>query len=93
MILLESTARGVPAIATAVGDIPKLIRAGETGLVIPKEDPEALADAIESLLNDKSLRERLADNARSRMQAMYSSQAMYQKYNGIYQNLLSGAQE
>jgi len=92
MILLESAARGVPAIATAVGDIPKLIRADETGLVIPKEDPEALADAIELLLNDKPLRQRLADNARSRMQAMYSSQAMYQKYNEIYQNLLNGAQ-
>jgi glycosyltransferase involved in cell wall biosynthesis len=92
MILLESAARGVPAIVTAVGDIPKLIRADETGLVIPKEDPESLADAIELLLNDKPCRERLADSARSRMQAMYSSQAMYQKYNGIYLDLLNGAQ-
>jgi glycosyltransferase involved in cell wall biosynthesis len=93
MILLESTARGVPAIVTGVGDIPKLIHPNETGLVIPKEDPESLADAIESLLHDKSLRDRLADNARSRMKVMYSSQAMHQKYSEIYQDLLSGVQE
>jgi glycosyltransferase involved in cell wall biosynthesis len=93
MILLESTARGVPAIVTAVGDIPKLIRHDETGLVIPKEDPESLAAAIESLLDDEPLRQRLAEIACSRMQAMYSSEAMHQKYNGIYQSLLNGAQK
>lgn len=93
MILLESTARGVPSVVTAVGDIPKLIQANETGLVIAKEDPEALADAIESLLADKELRERLAKNARIRMQAMYSSRSMHQKYHEIYQNLLDGVRE
>lgn len=93
MILLESTARGVPSIVTAVGDIPKLIQANETGLVIPKEDPEALADAIESLMANKELRERLAENARIKMQAIYSSRAMHQKYHEIYQNLLNGVRE
>ena len=92
MILLESTSRGVPVITTAVGDIPKLIGDNESGLVIPKDDPESLADAIERLINDQPLRERLAGNARLKMQAIYSSPAMHQKYNQMYQSLLNGGQ-
>lgn len=90
MILLESTARGVPVITTAVGDVPKLITQGESGLIVPKEDPESLANAIEKLLKDHPLRLRLSENARLNMQARYSSEAMHKKYNKIYQNLLQG---
>lgn len=93
MILLESAAHGVPSITTGVGDIPKLIRDGESGLVIPKEDPLALADAIEKLRNDKTLCEHLAGAARGIMQSNYSSQAMHQQYHDIYQRLLHGDQQ
>lgn len=92
MILLESAARGVAAVTTGVGDIPKLICDGESGLVVPKDDPEALANALERLWKDKELRERLAENARSLMQEKYSSQAMHLKYDGIYRGLLHGAE-
>ena len=91
MILLESTARGVPAITTAVGDVPKLVIDGESGLIIPKEDPASLAKAIEKMAKDQPLRHRLSENARLKMQARYSSEAMHKKYNRIYQNLLQGA--
>ncbi|MFL1453582.1 glycosyltransferase [Marinobacter sp. GN3S48] len=91
MILLESTARGVPAVTTSVGDIPKLIRDGESGLIIPREDPTALADAIEKLQMDAGLRQRLASSAQAIMQSRYSSQTMHLQYHDIYKKLISGA--
>ena len=46
MVILEGMASGLPLIATAVGDVPKVVRNGETGILLPAGDPEALASAI-----------------------------------------------
>lgn len=92
MILLEGTARGIPVVTTGVGDIPKLVRDGESGLVVPKEDPLALANAIDRLRLNEHLRRTLARNAGDIMRTRYSSQAMHEKYHDIYQSLLCGAQ-
>jgi len=56
--LLEAMSVGVPAIATATGGIPDLLGEG-AGLLVPERDPEALADAIERVLDDADLRARL----------------------------------
>lgn len=62
--LMEAMAIGVPVIATDVSGIPELVVDGHTGLLVPPADPVAIADAIEALLADPSLRERLVDAAR-----------------------------
>jgi glycosyltransferase involved in cell wall biosynthesis len=48
--ILEAFASGLPVVSTGVGDIPELVRHGETGLVVPTQDPAALADAVARLL-------------------------------------------
>jgi len=63
-VLLEAMALGTPCVSTPVTGIPELVRDGETGLIAPERDPEALATAIERLLEDVPLRVRLAENAR-----------------------------
>lgn len=63
-VLLEAMALGTPCVSTAVTGIPELVRDGDTGLCIPPQDAEALAAALERLLADRSLRERLSTRAR-----------------------------
>ncbi len=63
-VLLEAMALGTPCIATPVTGIPEAVRHGSTGLLVDEHDPEALATAIERLLDDCDLRVRLAGAAR-----------------------------
>jgi len=70
--LMEAAACGVPAVATAVGGVPELVEHGQTGLVVPAGDPQALADALECLLRDEAVRERMGHAARERAVARFS---------------------
>ncbi len=89
MSLLEAAAAAKPIVATAVGDIAKLIRQGESGVIIPTENPQALADAIATLQDDAALALRLAVSVNRQMRAEYSSDAMCTRYQAIYRELLS----
>jgi glycosyltransferase involved in cell wall biosynthesis len=57
IVLREAFATGRPVVATRVGDVPDVIRDGENGLLIPPNDIEALAAAMERFLNDPALAE------------------------------------
>jgi len=70
-VLLETMALGTPCISTAVTGIPEIVRDDETGLITPQNDPASLADAIERLLDDEALGERLAVNARQLVEQEY----------------------
>lgn len=63
-VLLEAMALGTPCVSTDVTGIPEVVKDGETGLMVPQNDPVALADALERLMEDSGLRVRLAENAR-----------------------------
>jgi glycosyltransferase involved in cell wall biosynthesis len=66
LVVNEAMAAGLPVIATdRVGCVDDLALQSETGLVVPAESPDALADAMKSLLLDRPLREKMARNARS----------------------------
>ena len=84
MILLETAAAGTPIVATPVGDVPKLVRDGETGLVVPKGDADALALALCRLRDDQALAAALGQAARSRVRLEFSSAAMYDRYREVY---------
>ncbi len=63
--ILEAMAAGLPVIASKVGGIPEVVRDGETGLIIPPNDPKALAEALNNLRQDKTLSERLGRQAQA----------------------------
>lgn len=54
--ILDAMAAGLPVVATRVGGIPEVVRDGETGLLVPPRNPEALADAMARVAGDASLR-------------------------------------
>jgi len=64
LVALEAMACGTPVIASDVGGLLYLVRDGETGLRVPRRQPIALARALDRLLRDEALRQRLGENAR-----------------------------
>ena len=64
LVNLAGMSCGTPVVASAVGGIPEFLRDGETGLLVPPGDVEALADAFRRLADDPSLRATLGRNAR-----------------------------
>src|SRR5206468_4870469 len=70
-VLLEAMALGTPCVSTDVTGIPEVLRDGETGLMVPQHDSAALADAIDRLLGDCSLRVQLATEARRLIEAEF----------------------
>jgi len=70
--VLEAMALGVPVVTTPVNGLRELVVDGETGLIVPERDPPAIADALERLLTDRRLGERLASNAQILIEKHYS---------------------
>jgi glycosyltransferase involved in cell wall biosynthesis len=73
---LEAMAHGRPVVATDVGGLRDLVVDGETGLVVPPRDPAALRAALEQLLADPKLRQRLGAAGRQRARERFSWDAV-----------------
>jgi glycosyltransferase involved in cell wall biosynthesis/ubiquinone/menaquinone biosynthesis C-methylase UbiE len=69
--ILDAAACGVPSIATPVAGIPEFVLDGETGLLVPQHDPEALAAAIVRLASDPPFAARLGAAARERLALLH----------------------
>jgi glycosyltransferase involved in cell wall biosynthesis len=88
LALLEAMAAGLPVIASAVGGNPEVVTDGETGLLIPPRDAEALAEAMERLLADPAWAKEMGENARKQVEADYSLDHLGRKINEIYEELV-----
>jgi len=86
--LLEAMASKKPVLATSVGAIPDVVRSGLAGLLVPPGDPAALCKGIVELLTNPERANRLAENARLRVEQEFSSKAMAEKYVEIYEDVL-----
>ena len=85
--LLESMASGCTCIATDIPPNRYTLEEGVSGLLVPGQDPDALASAIENILLDDNLRHRLSENALRRSQ-YFNSRRMAEDYVGLYASLL-----
>jgi glycosyltransferase involved in cell wall biosynthesis len=74
--LMPAMASGLPVVTTPVGAIGELVAPGETGLIVPPEDPAALAAALARLLGDHDLAQRLAAAGRRHVEANFGRTAM-----------------
>jgi glycosyltransferase involved in cell wall biosynthesis len=87
--LLEGMASCLPLVATAVGEVPSLVQDGRTGLLVPPEDVPSLAQAILTLLQDPTLRQRLGEAARALVADEFSADRMTADYLSLYQQVIA----
>jgi glycosyltransferase involved in cell wall biosynthesis len=84
--ILEAMAAGLPVIATRVGGVPELVVAGKTGVVVPPENPEALAAAIDTLA-DATLRAQYGAAGAKRAAEHFSAESVASRMLGLYEKL------
>jgi glycosyltransferase involved in cell wall biosynthesis len=88
VIALEAMATGLPVVATDVGGIPEIVRDGETGLLVPPDDPSALARAVTMLLSDADLASRLAGAGARLVREELSVEKMVERTEALYRDVL-----
>ncbi len=84
---LEAMAAGVPVAASNVGGLAEMLTDGETALLVPPGDPDALAVALSRLQSDSRLRQKLAGSASVLVQARYSLPPMLDALTALYQEV------
>ena len=89
--VLEAMAMGKPVVATTAGGLPEIVRDGETGLLVPPDDPDALARAVIRLVQDPLQRRKLGEGGRDRVAAHFTVEAMIGRLASVYRELLGGA--
>lgn len=82
--LLEGMAAGLPTVATRVGGMPEVVGDGETGYLVEPANPTALADALQPLLTDPDLRQRMGSAGRARART-FSVSAMAEGMEAVYE--------
>jgi glycosyltransferase involved in cell wall biosynthesis len=81
---LEAMALGQPLVATAVGGLCEVVEPRRTGILIPPNDPGALADAVLELAESPSLRAELGARAKDRFRATYRADHMIERYEELF---------
>lgn len=80
IVALDAARHARPVVASAVGGLPEAVRDGETGLLVPARDPDALAAAILRLLRDPVLARELGRRGRERYEREFSATRMAERY-------------
>jgi N-acetyl-alpha-D-glucosaminyl L-malate synthase BshA len=85
--ILETMCFGCPSVATAVGGIPEVVQDGVTGLLRPFGDTDAMARAVESLIQDPARRAALGQAACARAAGLFSADAIVPLYEALYRRV------
>lgn len=88
MSVLEAMSWGLPVITSPVGGIPEIVRDGFNGLLVPPTDIPALANAMQTLIEDEALRLQMGANARASVEHL-DIRLYWEKLYDIYRSVLS----
>ena len=91
--LLEAMAAGLPVVTTRVGGNPEVVDEGETGVLVAPRAPEALADAMLSMLRQPSVRERMGRSARRRVENCFDLRRTVAAYEQMYLRAFNGRRQ
>jgi glycosyltransferase involved in cell wall biosynthesis len=85
LALLEAMLAKRPVVASAVSSVPEIVLDGETGLLVPPNDPSALAAAVGRVLDDRGLAERLGSLGLARARSEFSVERMARRTLEVYE--------
>ena len=87
LVLLEAMQAGVPIVASAIGGIPEVVRAGKDGLLVPPGDVTGFAEACASIIENPNLAKSLVHSGQARW-ALFSIESMVRETAQVYTRLL-----
>ncbi|MBS0415462.1 MAG: glycosyltransferase [Proteobacteria bacterium] len=87
--IIEAGAAARPVVVSDAGGLPEVVVDGVTGVVVPRENPQAAADAIERLLRDADLRQRMGAAAQLHVAQHYSWPACVATMLGVYERVIA----
>ena len=87
-VLLEAQAAGLPAVVSDIGGNVAVVRHGETGLVVPVDDPVALAEAMVRMHRSAEWRGNMGRAARQRIEAEFAIDRIAERLEAVYRRVL-----
>jgi glycosyltransferase involved in cell wall biosynthesis len=91
MVILEAMAAGRPVVASKHGGPLEIVLDGTTGLLVAPSDPEALANAIQELLQDAALRDRMGQAGAQRLDAEFSIDSQLRAIQSVFSSVLQAS--
>ncbi len=91
LAIIEAMMSGLPVVATRVGGVPEVVSDGETGVLVPPHDPQALASALNQLLRDPERRRRMGEAGQRRALACFTETHMLAATAQVYARALAAA--
>jgi glycosyltransferase involved in cell wall biosynthesis len=88
VVLIEAMELGLPIVASNVGGIPDVVIDGETGILVPEKDPEALANAYKRLASNPELISQLLAGAQKRIAECFTWDGIIQRQIAVYNKVL-----
>lgn len=93
LVLAEAMAANLPVVASRTGAIPEVIEDGQTGILVPPDDPSALAQALDSILTDPSRSRAMGMTGRARVEAKFTWPRIADRVAELYEQVLSLARK
>jgi spore coat protein SA len=93
MPLIEAMGQGLPVVATDVGGVPEIVRDGVNGLLVPPNDPHALAQAMIAVLSDEERAEQMGAAGRASVIERFTWEHVIERYLGILARLADAKRE
>ena len=75
-VLAEAMACGAPVVTTPISGIPEIVRDGVNGLLVAPDEPEALADAVLRLRDDRALAQQISEQARATVRREFDGERL-----------------
>lgn len=90
LALLEGMSLGIPAVVSDFGGNPGVIKSGVNGFIVPKKNAKAMADALERLLMDGKLYEKMCENSKMIFEKTFTAKAMTKNTEDLYIRVIKG---
>jgi glycosyltransferase involved in cell wall biosynthesis len=84
-VIVEASSQALVCISTDISGIPELLTDGENGLVVPPENPQALAAALEEAIRDPALRQQLGQAAERKVRGHFDHQTSIHQLSGLFE--------